>query len=318
MPPRKTPARRGVRLSRPDSDRFFTIMLVFSHRTFRWSLARKTILWTLGIALGVWVVAMIGSAYGFWATKKIMSFSQLQEETASQQRQLKESLGQAHKMESEVQTLKRQVEELLKLIDPKASPAELPAAPNQIGAPRPTSEKISQLKEEIERTSSQTSALRTKIDPIIERWNVTPSIPPTAGYLSSSFGIRISPFSRGNEEGDGLLGFHSGLDISNATGTPIQATANGTVKTAGWMGGYGQTVVLKHTRELETLYAHMSTIAPEVREGQQVSRGDIIGYMGQSGRATGVHLHYEVRVNGKPVNPNPYMRLQREWLSLLR
>lgn len=318
MRPRKTPARRGVRLSRPDSDRFFTIMLVFSHRTFRWSLARKTILWTLGIALGIWVVAMIGSAYGFWATKKIMSFSQLQEETASQQKQLKESLGQAHKMEEEVQVLKRQVEELLKLIDPKASPAELPNAPNQIGAPRPTTEKISQLKEEIERTSSQTSALRTRIDPIIERWNTTPSIPPTAGYLSSSFGIRISPFSRGNEEGDGLLGFHSGLDISNALGTPIQATANGTVKSAGWQEGYGQTVVLRHGSELETLYSHLSAIASQVKEGQQVSRGDIIGYMGQSGRATGVHLHYEVRVNGKPVNPKPYLRLQREWLSSLR
>lgn len=318
MPPRKTPARRGVRLSRPDADRFFTIMLVFSHRTFRWSLARKTILWTLGIVLGVWVVAMIGSAYGFWATKKIMSFTQLQEETASQQKQLKESLGQAHKMEGEVQILKRQVEELLRLIDPKANPAEVPNTPNQIGAPRPTSEKISQLREEIERTSSQTGALRLKIDPIIERWNLTPSIPPTAGYLSSSFGIRISPFSRGNEEGDGLLGFHSGLDISNAMGTPIQATANGTVKSAGWLGGYGQTVVLRHTSELETLYAHMNTIATQVKEGQPVSRGDIIGYMGQSGRATGVHLHYEVRVKGRPVNPSPYMRLQREWLSSLR
>ncbi len=318
MPPRKTPARRGVRLSRPDTDRFFTIMLVFSHRTFRWSLARKTILWTLGIVLGVWIIAMIGSAYGFWATKKIMSFSQLQEETASQQKQLKESLGQAQKMEEEVLILKRQVDELLKLIDPKSGPTELPSAPNEIGAPRPTQEKISQLKEEIERTSSQTSALRQKMDPIIERWNITPSIPPTAGYLSSSFGIRISPFSRGNEEGDGLLGFHAGIDISNAQGTPIQATANGTVKSAGWQDGYGQTIVLRHTPELETLYSHLSAIAPQIKEGQPVARGDIIGYMGQSGRATGNHLHYEVRVNGKPVNPKPYMRLQREWLSSLR
>lgn len=293
-------------------------MLVFSHRTFRWSLARKTILWTLGIALGVWIVAMIGSAYGFWATKKIMSFSQLQEETASQQKQLKDSLGQAKRMEEEVLTLKRQVEELLRLIDPKSGPTELPNAPNQIGAPRPTSEKISQLREEIERTSSQTSALRSKMDPIIERWNTTPSIPPTAGYLSSGFGIRISPFSRGNEEGDGLLGFHSGLDISNVQDTPIQATANGTVKSAGWLEGYGLAVVLKHSGELETLYGHMHNIAPQIKEGQPVARGDIIGYMGQTGRATGIHLHYEVRVNGRPVNPNPYMRLQREWLSSLR
>jgi murein DD-endopeptidase MepM/ murein hydrolase activator NlpD len=318
MPPPKTPARRGVRLSRPDVDRFFTIMLVFSHRTFRWSLARKTILWTMGIALGLWSVAMIGSAYGFWATRKIMSFSQLQEETAAQQKQLKESLGAAQKMEEEVLTLKRQVDELLKLIDPKNAPPELPSTPNQIGAPKPTSEKISLLREEIERTSTQTIALRQKMDPIIERWNITPSIPPTAGYLSSSFGIRISPFSRGNEEGDGLLGFHSGIDISNVQDTPVQATANGIVESSGWLEGYGQAVVLRHGSELKTLYGHLHTLAPQIKEGQQVARGDIIGYMGQSGRATGIHLHYEVRVGGKPVNPKPYMRLQREWLSSLR
>lgn len=318
MASKKNPARRGLRLSRPDSDRFFTVMLVFSHRTFRWSLAQKTILWSLGIALGIWAVAMIGSAYGFWATKKIMSFSQLQEDTANQQKQLRDSLGQAHKMEEEVQTLKRQVDELLKLIDPKTPTQELTPAPNQIGTPRPTTEKISLLREEIDRAMSQTRAMRAKVDPIIERWNHTPSIPPTAGYLSSSYGVRISPFSRGNEEGDGLLGFHSGLDISNGLDTPIQATANGTIKSIGWMGGYGQTVVIRHNKDLETLYSHLNKAAPQIKEGQAVSRGDIIGFMGQSGRATGVHLHYEVRLNGRPINPKPYMRLQREWLSLLR
>jgi murein DD-endopeptidase MepM/ murein hydrolase activator NlpD len=318
MTSNQNPARRGVRLSRPDSDRFFTMMLVFSHRTFRWSLARRTILWTLGLALGIWVLAMIGSAYGFWATKKIMSFSQLQEDTENQQKQLKETLGQAQQLAEEVHTLKRQVEELSKLIDPKTASPELPVAPNQIGTPTPSAEKISLLREEIERTWTQTRAMREKMDPIIERWNHTPSIAPTAGYQSSSYGIRLSPFSRGNEEGDGLLGFHTGMDISNTINTPIQATANGTVETAGWMSGYGNAVVIRHSPELETLYAHLNNLAPQIKAGQQVSRGDILGYMGQSGRATGVHLHYEVRVNGRPANPKPYMRLQREWLSSLK
>lgn len=318
MTSKKNPARRGVRLSRPDSDRFFTIMLVFSHRTFRWSLARRTILWTLGITVGVWSLAMIGSAYGFWATKKIMSFSQLQEDTKNQQQQLKDTLGQAQRLADEVHTLQRQVEELSKLLDPKTPGPELPAAPNQIGVPTPSSEKISQLKGEIARTMAQTKTMRERMDPIIERWNRTPSIAPTAGYMSSSFGIRISPFSRGNEQDDGLLGFHSGMDISNSLNTPIQATANGTVESAGWQAGYGNAVIVRHTQELETLYAHMNSIAPQIKEGQPVSRGDILGYMGQSGRATGVHLHYEVRVNGRPTNPKPYLRLQREWLSSLK
>jgi murein DD-endopeptidase MepM/ murein hydrolase activator NlpD len=319
MTTKTNPARRGVRLSRPDSDRFFTIMLVFSQRTFRWSLARKTILWTVGIVLGIWAVAMIGSAYGFWATKKIMSFSQLQQDTENQQRQLKESLSQAQGLEDQVKTLKHQVDELMKLINPATPIPEAPSSkPNQIGMPTPTTEKISQLKDEIERTWSQAKAMQARMDPIIDRWNHTPSIPPTAGYLSSGFGIRISPFSQPNEQDEGLLGFHTGYDISNAINTPIQVTANGIVESAGWQTGYGNAVVIRHTDELETLYGHLNQIDPKIKVGQQVSRGDIIGYMGQTGRATGVHLHYEVRVNSKPVDPGPYLRLQRQWLSSLK
>jgi murein DD-endopeptidase MepM/ murein hydrolase activator NlpD len=158
--------------------------------------------------------------------------------------------------------------------------------------------------------------MKARMEPIINRWNHTPSIPPTAGYLSSPFGIRLSPFARRNESDDGLLGFHSGIDICNAENTPIQATADGEVVQAGWMDRYGNGVVVSHSDQLETLYAHMARV--RVKSGQKVTRGDILGDMGRTGNATGVHLHYEVRLNGRPVNPMPYMRLQREWLSSLR
>jgi murein DD-endopeptidase MepM/ murein hydrolase activator NlpD len=186
------------------------------------------------------------------------------------------------------------------------------------GATQPSanSAKVSRLREELERSSVQANLIRARMEPLVLRWNHTPSIPPTAGYLSSGFGIRISPFSRANEAGDGLLGYHSGLDISNAEGTPIQAAADGLVESAGWMTGYGWTVLIRHSSELETLYAHCSHL--DVKAGQKVQRGDILGAMGRSGNATGVHLHYEVRRNGRPTNPQPYMRLQREWLSLIR
>jgi murein DD-endopeptidase MepM/ murein hydrolase activator NlpD len=150
---------------------------------------------------------------------------------------------------------------------------------------------------------------------VIRAWSRTPSIPPTAGYLSSGFGVRVSPFSRSNETGDGLLGYHTGLDISNALDTPIQATADGEVVDAGWMDRYGWGVKIRHTPDQETLYAHLNRV--DVKTGQKVSRGDILGAMGRTGNATGVHLHYEVRRNGKPVNPQPYLRLQRQWLSAL-
>ena len=290
-------------------------MLVFTHRTFRWSLARRTMLWLVGTVAAIWAVAMIGSGYGFWATKKIMSFSQLQRDTFTQQRQLRDSLDQAQALDGEIQTLRRQMSDLLKVINPKAAePSVLPMPPQGTKPAGP--EKLGQLRQDLDRTSAEAKVIQAKMDPIIDRWNHTPSIPPTAGYLSSGFGIRLNPFSRGNETGDGLLGYHSGLDISNTEGTPIQATADGEVIEAGWMERYGNGVVVAHSDHVETLYAHMSRV--KVKVGQKVSRGDILGAMGHTGNATGVHLHYEVRLNNRPVNPQPYMRLQREWLSSLR
>lgn len=312
---RKPITRRAIRLSRPDREKFFTLMLVFSHRTFRWSVRRKAVLWTLGTLVIIYAVAMTGSAYGLWASKRLMSFTQLQRETAAQQVQFKQSLEQAQGLEKEISTMREQLSELLKQIDPKQPLPSLPPAPGQKeNSPKDTS-KVSKLRMELERTGEQAKLIRARMDPIIDRWNRTPSILPTAGYLSSGFGLRVSPFSRNNEKGQGPVGFHSGLDITNGMGTPIQATADGTVVEAGWMERYGNCVVLQHSSELETLYAHMSHL--EVRPGQKVIRGHILGEMGQSGQATGVHLHYEVRLHGRPVNPKPYLRLQKQWLSTL-
>lgn len=120
--------RRALRSSRPDSGRWLTVMVVFSDRTFRWSLTRRLMLWVLGGVVGFWALAMIGSGYGLWATKKIMSFGRLAKETQEQQEQLRSSLDQAQALESEVATLRKQHTELLKLLDPKA-PAGSPFPP---------------------------------------------------------------------------------------------------------------------------------------------------------------------------------------------
>ena len=311
--------RRALRSSRPDSGRWLTVMVVFSHRTFRWSLTRRLMLWVLGGVMGFGALAMIGSGYGMWATKKIMSFGRLQQETREQQEQLRSSLDMAQALESEVATLRKQHTELLQLLDPKSQTgAPLPAPPGQTNAAPPppgTRERLSRLHQELDYTAKQAAVVRARMEPVLRAWSRTPSIPPTAGYLSSGFGVRVSPFSRSNESGDGLLGYHSGIDISNAIDTPIQTTADGDVVEAGWMDRYGWGVRIRHTEDQETLYAHLNRV--DVKVGQKVSRGDILGAMGRSGNATGVHLHYEVRRNGKTVNPQPYLRLQRQWLSAL-
>ena len=295
-------------------------MVVFSHRTFRWSLTRRLMLWVVGSVAGFSALAMIGSGYGFWATKKIMSFGRLQRETQEQQEQLRSSLDQAQALEAELAALRQQHTELLKLLDPKApagSPLPVPPSGKQEAAPLPpgTQERLSRLKQDLDYTSKQAAVVRARMEPVLRAWSHTPSIPPTAGYLSSGFGVRVSPFSRSNEAGDGLLGYHTGIDISNALDTPIQATADGEVIEAGWMDRYGWGVRVRHSDEQETLYGHMNHL--NVKSGQKVTRGEILGTMGRSGNATGVHLHYEVRRNGKPVNPQPYLRLQRQWLSAL-
>lgn len=126
-----------------------------------------------------------------------------------------------------------------------------------------------------------------------------PSLWPIEGRVTSGFGERQDPF---NSEG----AFHSGIDIAAPYGTAVRATADGDVATAGWGTGYGREIMIDHGHNISTLYAHLSSIA--VIAGQHVTCGEIIGYVGQSGHATGPHLHYEVRVHSVPVNPRKYLR----------
>jgi murein DD-endopeptidase MepM/ murein hydrolase activator NlpD len=126
-----------------------------------------------------------------------------------------------------------------------------------------------------------------------------PSIWPVEGRIGSSFGQREDPIN-----GEGA--FHPGIDIEAAYGTPVRAAGDGDVLNENMGAGYGRQVVIDHGHDLITLYGHLSAVA--VVPGQHVTRGELIGYVGQSGRATGPHLHYEVRIHKVPVNPHKYLR----------
>lgn len=126
-----------------------------------------------------------------------------------------------------------------------------------------------------------------------------PSLWPVEGRLTSSFGERVDPFN-----GEGA--FHSGVDISVAYGTPVRAAADGVVTFAEIMNGYGNLINVEHGHGLATRYGHLSGFA--VAAGEHVHRGQIIGYVGATGRATSPHLHYEVRIQDVPVNPYKYLR----------
>ncbi|RKZ31276.1 hypothetical protein DRQ33_07200 [bacterium] len=125
----------------------------------------------------------------------------------------------------------------------------------------------------------------------------TPSIKPMRGFYSSGFGKRLDPLT-------GTWRMHEGLDICAPKGTPVRSAADGRVKFAGWRSGFGKMVIIDHIW-FETRYAHLNEI--KVKRGQKITRGDVVGTCGRTGRTTGVHLHYEVRIAGKPVNPRDYI-----------
>jgi murein DD-endopeptidase MepM/ murein hydrolase activator NlpD len=138
------------------------------------------------------------------------------------------------------------------------------------------------------------ASVKTRVESQQALARATPSIWPLAGWLSSGYGARTDPFNGGPD-------FHAGLDIAADRGTPVRATADGHVVSAGVNGSYGNSVLIDHGYGIGTRFGHLSAFA--VRAGDQVHRGDVIGYVGATGRATSPHLHYEILFNGQPVNP---------------
>ena len=157
---------------------------------------------------------------------------------------------------------------------------------------------IQKLSRKVNLELSSYNTIYKKIQDNIHRINGIPSIRPVdGGYLNSTFGYRIDPI-------DNVRRFHQGQDITVKSGTPVYAPADGIVKRAYYVGGFGNHIKIQHSSGYTTLFAHLSEI--KVKYGQQVKRGDIIGLTGNTGRSTAPHLHYEIHHNGKPENPLDY------------
>jgi murein DD-endopeptidase MepM/ murein hydrolase activator NlpD len=126
----------------------------------------------------------------------------------------------------------------------------------------------------------------------------TPSLWPIKGWITSGYGKRASPLT-------GEPGRHMGVDIANESNTPIRATADGLVTYAGWQTGYGRVIAIEHGYGYSTRYGHCSRV--DIKVGDEVKRGQVIGYVGSTGRSTGSHVHYEVRIHGMPVDAEKYL-----------
>ena len=173
-----------------------------------------------------------------------------------------------------------------------AMPSDLTRKTASKGVPESTFGVLSSLLGAIE---NRLTSVRSRVESQQALARATPSFwPVRQAWLSSGYGNRRDPFT-------GLMDFHAGLDLSADRGTPVLATADGTVESAGYNGNYGNSIVLTHGYGIATRFGHLSGYA--IRIGQQVKRGDVIGYVGATGRATSAHLHYEILVGGRPINP---------------
>ena len=154
--------------------------------------------------------------------------------------------------------------------------------------------KINQLQIDIELRKQRQEGVRNLINDQVSLRRSTPKGWPTKGWLTSYFGMRKSPFS-------GKMVMHEGLDIAANTGTPVLATADGVVARVKYSPGYGKVLIIDHGYGYRTVFAHNSQIL--VKSGQRITRGDIVAKVGNTGRSTGSHLHYELLLNGVPIDP---------------
>lgn len=147
-----------------------------------------------------------------------------------------------------------------------------------------------------------------KLDQLEKSLLSVPSLKPVKSYTyTSGFGVRYDPFT-------GATALHAGVDMAGPVGEPIYAAADGVVEKAGYYGAYGNMIDLGHGKGIATRYGHLSRVA--VRAGDRVKRGELIGYMGSTGRSTGSHLHYEVRIDGRAVNPMPFLEAGEKLLAV--
>ena len=159
-------------------------------------------------------------------------------------------------------------------------------------------QEVTQLKEAASKQETSMQILIEYFEEKLSLYASTPSIWPVRGWVSSPFGGRTSPLT-------GKMQFHEGIDIAAQVGTPVFAPADGMIIKAGFEAGFGNMVELSHGYGLKTIFGHNSRL--NVEPGQHVKRGDVIAYVGDTGSSTGPHLHYQVKFNGLPVNPDRYL-----------
>ena len=259
-----------------------------------------------GALIGMFTITGMAGSYARMLFK-VASFNQLRTETKALQSRYSQLEQVSHEKDIQVASLGSIANEVSVIYGLKPN-ARLLAQNDQPLKPEQVTDAINGLY--ALRSSALTGAATAGVGMGIARkaslsdWvaaTTAPTLWPVMGPITGPFGSRIDPFN-----GEGA--FHSGVDISCHFGQPIMAPADGVVTYAGFYSGYGRLIEVDHGNGITTRYGHLSGFA--VTDGQTLRKGQVIGYVGMSGRSTGAHLHYEVRIHDTPVNPHKYLRTE--------
>ncbi|HEV8020512.1 MAG TPA: M23 family metallopeptidase [Candidatus Lustribacter sp.] len=274
---------------------------------------------TLAVAVLFALVAFVGAALGFHAWQLHLAeddVQALQAITVSQHEKLQAIDRQADSLAGELRDIQRQDNEIRRLLGVHAAPA-LPAAPVHpthgfvSGAHATTTvaqvqDRLARLVHASEQRLSDSSTFERLTHRVLDLRRLAqlarermlaslPSLNPDGGTITAGFGWRVNPWPE----------FHQGVDLAADYGTPVHAAADGVVRSAGWDGGFGIKIDIDHENGYRTWYAHLSRVA--VAPGTHVRKGDTIGFVGATGEATGPHVHFQIMLNGRPIDPVPYL-----------
>ncbi len=260
--------------------------------------------WLLWVCSGLLLVAgaaLVFLGYNYYARNlSEREIVRLQTENNDQQQQLQMYAIEVESLRKEVRDIEVNEVRLRQLAGTSDEPVEIPVAigglpESEISLDAGTIERqIADLQAALAVRRQSQEEIRNVLNDKVSLSRATPHGWPTRGWLTSYFGKRVSPFS-------GRKAMHEGLDIAANTGTPIYATADGVVARVSYSPSYGKTVVIDHGYGYRTIFGHTSKIL--VKSGERIQRGDRIALVGNTGRSTGPHLHYELRLDGVPIDP---------------
>jgi len=303
-------------MAAPPKSQVFTVIVVSDHsqavRKFR--VPRRSLRQIAYAAIGVVVVALLVVGHYFTLLSSASENSVLKEENAQLRSQIllvqekvahiSATLDRVERFDAKLRTAVTQLQDPERnlAIGPvgnadaePAIPGPAPAAENSLAA---LPGKVTSLESEASRQEQSLRELQEYFDDQRSLLASTPSIWPSRGWVTSDFGTRMDPYTAERK-------MHEGLDIATPHGQPVFTPSDGTVVFAGTEGGYGKVLVIDHGYGVKTRYGHLSEIF--VKPGDRVQRGGKVAAVGNTGRSTGPHLHYEVRVNGIPENPRKFI-----------